>query len=86
MVAPAERRSVSKSRVAKAMPIESSVNGLPVGPITVARLRTQRPASGISAVMTMSVAPGALGDPVIGDVGAFGDDYPLDHVRCAARS
>ena len=34
VVAPAERKSVNRSRVASAMPIESSVNGLPVGPIT----------------------------------------------------
>ena len=50
-----QRKSVSRSRVASAMPIESSVNGLPVGPITVAPFFTQRPASGISAVMTMSL-------------------------------
>jgi hypothetical protein len=39
------------------MPIESSVKGLPVGPITAAPLRTQRPANGMSAVMTISLAP-----------------------------
>ena len=43
--------------MANAMPIELSSNGLPVGPITAAPLRTQRPASGMSAVMTMSLAP-----------------------------
>ena len=43
--------------MAKAMPMELSSNGLPVGPITVAPFFTQRPASGMSAVMTMSLEP-----------------------------
>ena len=37
--------------------MELSSNGLPVGEITTAPLRTQRPASGISAVMTISLPP-----------------------------
>jgi len=57
VAAPAERRLVSRSRVASAIPIESSSNGLPVGPITVAPLRTDRAAKGMSAVMTMSLGP-----------------------------
>ena len=65
------------------MPIESSVNGLPVGPITARALlhatAGQRNIGGDDDV----VFSGALGDPVVGNIGAFGHDHPLDHV--AAR-
>jgi hypothetical protein len=52
VTAPAARRSSIRSRVASAIPTESSVNGRPVGPITVAPAFTQRLASGMSAVTT----------------------------------
>ena len=50
------------------MPIDCSVNGLPFGAITSAPAFTQRLASGISEVMTISPLPGALRDPVVGGV------------------
>ena len=62
------------------MPIESAVKGLPFGAITVAPAFTQRLASGTSAVMTMSPAPCALGNPVVGFVHAAADHDALDHL------
>ena len=55
----------------RAMPIESSSNGLPVGPITVAPIAHaaagQRNVGGDDDV----ACAGTLGDPVVGDIGAF---------------
>jgi len=50
------------------LPIDCSVNGLPLGAITSAPALTQRLASGMSAVMTISPFTGALRYPVIGGI------------------
>ena len=57
VTSPDERKSVIRLRTASVMPIDSSVNGLPFGAITSAPALTQRLASGISAVITMSPLP-----------------------------
>ena len=57
VTSPEERRSVIRLRTARVIPIDCSVNGLPFGAITSAPALTQRLASGISEVMTMSPWP-----------------------------
>ena len=57
VTSPEERRSVIRLRTASVMPIDCSVNGLPFGAITSAPALTQRLASGISEVMTISPWP-----------------------------
>ena len=68
VTSPDERRSVIRLRTASVMPIDCSVNGLPFGAITSAPAFTQRLASGISEVMTISPLPGAFRNPVVGGV------------------
>ena len=57
VTSPDERRSVIRLRTASVMPIDCSVNGLPFGAITSAPALTQRLASGMSDVMTISPLP-----------------------------
>ena len=57
VTSPEERRSVMRLRTARVIPIDCSVNGLPFGAITSAPAFTQRLASGISEVMTISPLP-----------------------------
>ena len=80
MTAPAERKSVIKLRVASVMPIESSVNALPVGPMhgrTHAHAaRGERNVRGDDDV----VRAGALRDPIVGDIRTFRHDHALDPI------
>ena len=83
VVPPAERRSVSRLRVASAMPIESSVKGF-AGRADHRRAvahaaRRQRDIGGDDDVAFAR----ALGDPIVGDVRPFRHDHPFDQV--AAR-
>ena len=57
VTSPAERKSVIRLRTASVIPIDSSVNALPLDAITSAPAFTQRLASGISEVMTISPGP-----------------------------
>jgi hypothetical protein len=57
VMAPALRRSLIRLRVASVMPMASSVNGLPLGPIVSAPAFTARAASGTSAVTTTLPGP-----------------------------
>ena len=57
VTAPASRSSAIRLRVATAMPMPASVKARPFGAITLAPAFTQRPASGTSAVTTMSPGP-----------------------------
>jgi hypothetical protein len=77
VTSPDERKSVIRLRTASVMPIDCSVNGLPFGAITSAPAFTQRLASGISEVMTISPRP-AFRDPVVGGVHPGTGRDPLD--------
>ena len=57
VTSPDDRKSVIRLRTASVIPIDCSVNGLPFGAITSAPAFTQRLASGISEVMTISSFP-----------------------------
>src|SRR5205814_8339510 len=57
VTSPDERKSVIRLRTASVMPIDCSVNGFPFGAITSAAALTQRLASGISDVITISPLP-----------------------------
>ena len=65
------------ARVATAQPIEAAVNGLPLGPITVAPFFRQLSASNMSPVIT-TVFESAVRDPVVRGVERFRDQHPLD--------
>ena len=54
------------------MPIKSSLNGLPVGPITVAPLLHAPPGQRDVGGDDDVGRPSAIHDPVVGDIGAFG--------------
>ena len=85
VTSPDERRSVMRLRTASVMPIDCSVNGLPFGAITSAPALTQRLASGMSEVMTISPVAGALRDPVVGGIHAGTRRDALDQRDPAAR-
>ena len=78
VTSPDERRSVIRLRTASVMPIDCSVNGLPFGAITSAPALTQRLASGMSEVMTISPLRGAFRDPVVGGIHAGTGGDALD--------
>ena len=77
VTSPDERRSVIRLRTASVMPIDCSVNGLPLGAITSAPAFTQRLASGISSDDDVALA-GAGRDPVVGGVHRGPCRNPLD--------
>ena len=81
---PVERRWSIRSRVASAMPIESSLKRFPFGAMTSAPVLTHRPRAEYRSHDDCAWAC-ALSDPVVRGVRTRPDDNPLDLLRARDR-
>ena len=75
-ISPISRSSRDKSRMARPIPILSSVNGFPVAPITCAPASRHRLASGISLVIAISDPANMLGYPIVSCIRPIIDNHP----------